>query len=163
MSMQRTHFYCPCFCMTKGHWRFSEDARNWYSETLDTAEALPQLLAIIGNMNWIPIEVACLNYWQHELDPHWSGGGGGNFWQILHHRRTDPKLPPAVTEQSALPPVGVLQSSCSVSPLLHIDLLAPCNTPVDVGGSPTTRQPEAALTLAEVCFLYWKLGGKQIN
>ena len=48
-------------------------------------------------------------------------------------------------EQTALPPSGLLQSSSSVGPRLRVDLLSPSDTPVDVGGRPTTRQQEAAV------------------
>ena len=47
-------------------------------------------------------------------------------------------------QQTELPPAGVLQSSCSVGPLLRVDFLASSYTPLDVGGSPTTLQRDAA-------------------
>ena len=77
--------------------------------------------SIIGNINWIPIEV-----------------GRGK-------RYTADERIQNFLQQTALPPAGVLQSSISVGPLLRVDLHAPSDISVDVGGSPTTRPPEAAV------------------
>ena len=77
--------------------------------------------SIIGDMNWIPIEVG------------------------LGKRHTAEEWTQNFLQHTTLPPAGVLQSSSSVIPLLRIDLLAPSDTPVDVGSRPTTRRQEAAV------------------
>ena len=49
-------------------------------------------------------------------------------------------------QQTALPPAGVLQSSCSVGPRLRVDFLASSDTPARLApGPPTTRPRDAAV------------------
>ena len=85
---------------------------------------MPEHGSIISDMNWVPIEVArTTRYTAHERIQ--------NFLQ-----------------QTALPPAGVLQSSCSVGVCLWVDFLAaPSDNPVDasVGGRLTTRQQDPAV------------------
>ena len=88
---------------------------------LGTLQRRLQHDSIIGDINGIPIKV----------------GQGKRY-------TADERLQNFL-QQSALPPAGVLQSSSSVGPLLRVNLHAPSDTPVDVGGSPTTRPPEAAV------------------
>ena len=88
---------------------------------LGTLQRRLQHDSIIGDINWIPIEV-----------------GRGK-------RYTADERIQNFLQQTALPPAGFLQSSSSVGPLLRVNLHAPSDTPVDVGGSPTTRPPEAAV------------------
>ena len=79
--------------------------------------------SIIGDINWIPIEV----------------GRGKRY-------TADERIQNFLEQTaSSLLPSGVLQSSSSVGPQLRVDLLAPSDAPVDVGGRPTTRPPEAAV------------------
>ena len=78
---------------------------------------------------------ACLCYQRHELNSFRSGAD-----QALHCPRTE-----NILQQTALPPAGVLQSSCSLRPHLRVDFLASSDTPVNVGDSPTTQQREAAV------------------
>ena len=77
--------------------------------------------SIVGDINWISIEV-----------------GRGK-------RYTADERIQNFLQQTALPPARVLRSSSSVGPLLRVNLHASSDTPVDVGGSPTTRPPEAAV------------------
>ena len=86
---------------------------------LGTLQRRLQHDSIIGDINWIPIEV-------------------GRTKRYTAHERIQKFL-----QQTALPPAGVLQSSCSVGPRLRADFLASSDTPLDVGGRPTNRPRDA--------------------
>ena len=87
---------------------------------LGTLQRCLQHDSIIGDINWIPIEV-------------------GRTKRYTAHERIQKFL-----QQTALPPAGVLQSSGSVGPRLRADFLASSDTPLDVGGRPTNRPRDAA-------------------
>ena len=86
---------------------------------LGTLQRRLQHDSIIGDINWIPIEV-------------------GRTKRYTAHERI-----PKFLQQTALPPAGVLQSSGSVGPRLRADFLASSDTPLDVGGRPTNRPRDA--------------------
>ena len=86
---------------------------------LGTLQRRLQHDSIIGDINWIPIEV-------------------GRTKRYTAHERIQKFL-----QQTALPPAGVLQSSSSVGPRLRADFLASSDTPLDVGGRPTNRPRDA--------------------
>ena len=136
MAMTINGWFCGCVWLSctwnlTGPWglcwsmvvrRFSEDVRLQLSANGDNAKTLT---------TW-------LYHWLHKLDSFWSGET-----QMLHHPWKDTKFPPA----DSLPPAGVLQSSCSVGPLLLVNFHAS----LDVGRRPTTRlQDPAAVAGAAV-------------
>ena len=103
-----------------------------YKMQLRTLQRRLQHESIIGYINWIPIEVGLAkSYTAHELIQ--------NFLQ-----------------QTALPPAGVLQSSCSVGPVLLVDFPASSDNQLDVGCSPTILQLDtaAAAGLHDIFFLH---------
>ena len=79
---------------------------------LGTLQRRLQHDSIIGDINWIPIEV-------------------GRTKRYTAHERIQKFL-----QQTALPPAGVLQSSCSVGPRIRVDFLASSDTQLDVAAVP---------------------------